>query len=222
VFIHASESKIFRGCLKVMIGWHVVWAMQQLGHVPILTDFKSSAAMGVANGLALSSWLVCLAVFGRIYKRLGQLPEKIWAPLVLLYLWYLSLWLQPVFALLIQLSHALQYLIFPAKIHVAKHFEKAQSDRAYVSGMSGPWGKLALIYLSCVVFGFLVFWAPVLWGKDHQSVMILAGLFGALVNIHHYFTDGAIWKLRDPRVRALLLSPMPSYQPATAAKDYRV
>lgn len=221
VSIHVSELKIFRGCLKVMIGWHVVWAVQQLGHVPILTELKSSAAMGVANGLALASWLVCLAVFGRIYKRLGQLPEKVWAPLMLLYLWYLTLWSQPVFALFIQLSHALQYLIFPAKIQVAMHFEKAQSDRAPVSGMSGPWGKLAFTYLSCVVFGCLVFLAPVLWGKDHQSMMILAGLLGSLVNIHHYFTDGAIWKLRDSRVRALLLSPMPSYQPVSAAKGSR-
>jgi len=219
--IHVYELKILRGCLKVMIGWHVVWAMQQLGNVPILTEFKSSAAMGIANVLAVASWLLCLVVFGRIYKRLGQLPEKIWAPLLLLYLWYLTLWLQPVFALFIQLSHALQYLIFPAKIHVAKHFEMLHINRGRVSGMLGPWGKLVLTYFSCVVSGFLVFWAPVIWVKDNQSLLILAGLLGSLVNIHHYFTDGAIWKLRDSRVRALLLSPIPSYKPVLAAKDSR-
>jgi hypothetical protein len=219
--IKASELMIFRGCLKVMMGWHVVWAMQQLGDVPILTELKSATAMGIANGLAVASWMVCLAVFVRIYKRLRRLPEKIWAPLMLLYLWYVTLWVQPVFALFIQLSHALQYLIFPAKIQVAKHFEGSHSSGVRVYDLMGPWGKLGLTYVSCVVLGCFVFWAPFFWGADNQALTILAGLLGSLVNIHHYFTDGAIWKLRDPRVRSLLLAPIRSCEPDFSAKGLR-
>lgn len=208
--IHASELKVLRISLKVMVGWHVVWAMQQLGDIPVLVDFKSSTAMTVANGLAVASLLVCLTVFVQIYKRVGNLPEKVWAPFVLLYLWYFTFWAQPVFALFIQLSHALQYLIFPAKIHVAKHFEKLNSDRCSDASLKGPWRRLALTYMLCVALGWLVFWAPSFWSAGSLSVTVLAGLLGSMVNIHHYFTDGSIWKLRDSGVRNLLLAPIHS------------
>jgi hypothetical protein len=34
----------------------------------------------------------------------------------------------------------------------------------------------------------------------------IAGLIASVVNIHHYFADGAIWKISNPEVRGQLFS----------------
>jgi hypothetical protein len=41
------------------------------------------------------------------------------------------------------------------------------------------------------------------FGYDYATV---AGLILAIVNFHHFLTDAAIWKLRDPRCRKILLA----------------
>jgi len=45
--------------------------------------------------------------------------------------------------------------------------------------------------------------ASYLFGRDF-TLSVMA--FGAVVNLHHFILDGAIWKLRDPQVRSLLTS----------------
>jgi tetratricopeptide (TPR) repeat protein len=43
-------------------------------------------------------------------------------------------------------------------------------------------------------------------------------IFTALVNIHHFLLDGAIWKLRDSRVSSVLIAPGESSAPSQALK----
>lgn len=208
--ISKRERDVLSGSLKVMIVWHLVWAMQQVGSVPVLVELKSPMLMTLANYSAITSAFVVALVLARLYLRHKHLPEKIWAPLVLLYLWYLVLWTEPTYALFIQLSHALQYLIFPAKIQMARMAEERQTGHDLLASATWPWVRLVATYLSCALIGWLVFVGPIRWWDDHPTVVILAGLTASLVNIHHYFTDGAVWKLRDARVRNLLLAPLHS------------
>jgi hypothetical protein len=35
--------------------------------------------------------------------------------------------------------------------------------------------------------------------------MTIAGILAAAVNIHHFFVDGVIWKLRDPATSSALM-----------------
>jgi tetratricopeptide (TPR) repeat protein len=64
-------------------------------------------------------------------------------------------------------------------------------------------------YFATLVVGGIVLFIPGPWlasyvmGRDF-SVSVL--IFSAIVNIHHFILDGAIWKLRDKRVRSLLTS----------------
>ena len=76
-------------------------------------------------------------------------------------------------------------------------------------------------YFMILILGGLVLFVPGPWlasyalGRDFTlSALILT----SLINIHHFILDGAVWKLRDPRVRQLLIST----EPADAAEVTRV
>jgi tetratricopeptide (TPR) repeat protein len=68
-----------------------------------------------------------------------------------------------------------------------------------------PWA-----YFAVLVAGGIALFVPGPWITSHvfhvdftRSFLI----FTALVNIHHFILDGAIWKLRDGRIANLLLNP---------------
>jgi Tfp pilus assembly protein PilF len=64
-------------------------------------------------------------------------------------------------------------------------------------------------YFAKLIIGGIVLFIPGPWlasyvlGRDF-GVSVL--IFSAIVNIHHFILDGAIWKLRDKRVRSVLTS----------------
>ncbi len=56
--------------------------------------------------------------------------------------------------------------------------------------------------------------ASLVFGVDFTTSFLA---FTALVNIHHFILDGAVWKLREPRVAAVLVQDGAASGPATAA-----
>jgi tetratricopeptide (TPR) repeat protein len=62
-------------------------------------------------------------------------------------------------------------------------------------------------YFAILVIGGLALFIPGSWlasyalGRDFAMSVLI---FTAVVNIHHFVLDGAIWKLRDKRIRSLL------------------
>lgn len=67
-----------------------------------------------------------------------------------------------------------------------------------------PWA-----YFGVLVAGGLALFVPGPWLASrvfHHDFTASFLIFGALVNLHHFILDGAIWKLRDGRIAALLLN----------------
>ena len=70
-------------------------------------------------------------------------------------------------------------------------------------------GKVAAIrpfvlYLGLVATGFIVFdLPPVLQMMQFLNIepFKVAALLATVINIHHYFADGVIWKISNPDVR---------------------
>ncbi len=92
------------------------------------------------------------------------------------------------------LGHAVQYLWITAYY--------ARKDQRW-SGYGSYFGKT-------FVFGNAVWAAPVLFlapdivrGVEYEGG--LAMCVAATVNLHHFILDGAIWKLRNPKIAAVLL-----------------
>ena len=69
------------------------------------------------------------------------------------------------------------------------------------------WRPLA--YFAVLVIGGIALFVPGPWLASrifHRDFTSSFLIFTALVNIHHFILDGAIWKLRDGRIAALLLN----------------
>jgi len=77
-----------------------------------------------------------------------------------------------------------------------------------------PEGKQArgwrpLAYFGVLILGGIALFVPGPWLASrafHHDYTASFLIFGSLVNIHHFILDGAIWKLRDGRIAALLLN----------------
>jgi len=64
-------------------------------------------------------------------------------------------------------------------------------------------------YFGALVVGGIALFVPGPWMASrafHHDFTASFLIFTALVNIHHFILDGAIWKLRDGRIAALLLN----------------
>jgi tetratricopeptide (TPR) repeat protein len=93
--------------------------------------------------------------------------------------------------------HSAQYLWITS--YYAKREAATTPDR--------PWRPFA--YFTILVAGGIALFIPGPWLSSlvfHFDFTRSFLLFTALVNIHHFVLDGAIWKLRDGRIAALLLS----------------
>jgi len=72
---------------------------------------------------------------------------------------------------------------------------------------SRTWRPLA--YFGVLILGGIALFVPGPWLASrafHHDFTASFLIFTALINIHHFILDGAIWKLRDGRIAALLLN----------------
>ena len=104
------------------------------------------------------------------------------------------------------LAHALQYL------WITSYYAKAEEDRS--RGTPRYFTKTLLAGNVAWIAPALIF-APQILGGAVSEVSV-ALLVAALVNLHHFVLDGAIWKLRDSRVANLLIRNKPSRSARTA------
>jgi hypothetical protein len=146
--------------------------------------------------------LVVYKVFYANYRTTGERPSlNLLAPFVALYLWWLPVTRQDEFYfLLTPLFHSLQYLAFVYKVEDTR-----------LRGASHREARATALVIGTVLAGWLAFeFVPNTmdtrlgtfdaWGTSF--FLIAAMLF---INIHHYFIDNVVWRLKDPRVRAYLL-----------------
>ncbi len=87
---------------------------------------------------------------------------------------------------------------------------------------AGGWRPFA--YFAVLVAGGIALFVPGPWLASrifHSDFAASFLIFTALVNIHHFILDGAIWKLRDSRIAALLLNSRERLSDATAEAGSR-
>src|SRR5271155_3198949 len=93
--------------------------------------------------------------------------------------------------------HSAQYLWITS--YYARREAKGESNRT--------WHVWA--YFAVLIAGGIALFVPGPWLASrvfHHDFTTSFLIFTALVNIHHFLLDGAIWKLRDGRIAALLLN----------------
>jgi tetratricopeptide (TPR) repeat protein len=100
--------------------------------------------------------------------------------------------------------HSAQYLWITS--YYARREAAREENGAAGTGVRN-WRPLA--YFGVLVIGGIALFVPGPWLASralHHDFTASFLIFTALVNIHHFILDGAIWKLRDGRIAALLLN----------------
>jgi hypothetical protein len=135
------------------------------------------------------SALVFLYWYLRDRHSMGNLPWIAFVPVLSQSVWFL---IGPYIAPLDQLVpffHSIQYLPIILLLHVGTE-----------QGRILPWARTNF------VGGAFLFWAsPILLMLFGFPLQITRPVIFAAINIHHFWIDGVIWKLRDVRVSSPLL-----------------
>jgi len=214
------ERLLIRTSLRIMLAWHVCWF---LNFWLSATEVENLARIAAAL-YQLASYAVVLAVvlgaagLLRVFFRIGRFPPlKAVIAWLAIFVWYAAVWRWglPGF-FLVQLAHALQYLEFPARVELNRATRRAAARSA---------GHMAIYAGALLVAAFLVILAV-----PGPAMSLVANFLGAtpnkaaaalvlyFINIHHYFTDGVVWKLSNPEVRKELFAHVaPAGVPANVA-----
>ncbi len=217
------ERRLVRGSLYILMAWHVVWFFH-LGYAQYvdLTPVYEGLSLLTAVALAMG-----LAGFGLHKSRTGRFALRAWIPWVAIFVWYAAMARVGLPALfIVQIAHALQYLIFPVRVEVNR------TQRGAPGGTPRELVALHMaVYLIVLLVGSIV--AAIALPLGAMAVVtswlgsrpgeVVGFAISAFFNIHHYFTDGVVWKLRDPAVREDLFGhlappvPVRAVAPAPAA-----
>jgi tetratricopeptide (TPR) repeat protein len=101
--------------------------------------------------------------------------------------------------------HSAQYL------WITSYYARREALGERAGGDTGkePRNWRPLAYFGVLVAGGIALFVPGPWVASrafHHDFTSSFLIFTALVNIHHFILDGAIWKLRDGRIASLLLN----------------
>jgi hypothetical protein len=201
----SRERFAIRAGLRLLLAFHVVWYCRFVNN-----DFLQET-IGRAYPLAIGAFALSipLGLFGLITcaRRTNRaLSLRTVLPWLAIHLWYLLMMRWPKAIFWAQISHATQYLIFPARVEVNRHVERARG----LGRVPRPVLHMIVWTFVLALAGVLIadggvlpaalraVFAPVLSDKAASAI---PSLIFSFINIHHYFTDGAVWKLSDPTTR---------------------
>ncbi len=198
-----SERFTLRLGLRTLLVWHVIWGAQDLPaewFAGVLHAHIGSL-LSLANIAACLSFLASSAVWYGIYLRTKRIPDKrIIASWLSIYLWYFVLFFMPEAYLLVQVSHALQYLPFPIRVEL----NRRQANLVDIKQVALK-GWAIRYYLLLICVGIAFFYFPEFISIENQQ-FTFAVLVSSLINIHHYFVDSCIWRISNAEVRRELFA----------------
>jgi hypothetical protein len=214
-----TERWLVRGSLRILLVWHLTWFVYHnvvaydLGWVYRAMNLATLGAFGLgAVGLS------------RMRRRTGRFPPLralvAWGAI---FVWYAALARDPKALFWVQIAHALQYLEFPVRVEINRTMRAAAGrvvrhmalyavvllGISYLMGMIVPRTAMDLIGATM---------------GEHPG-QVAPVLVLSFINIHHYFTDGVIWKISNPAVRQELFAhvapPPPPTRPVTSGTGGR-
>jgi hypothetical protein len=152
----------------------------------------------VATVVLLGGAVVFLGVMAKrwLVDREATAPIVLVAPLTQ-FIWFVPGGGWPAFAEFVPLFHSLQYMLIAWAVQMQ---ERDAPARRLVPQETLRWWVLIGIG-GAVLFALLPLLLSVTTGRE---LFFATGVMIAGVQIHHFFVDGVIWKLKNPRVRSPL------------------
>jgi hypothetical protein len=213
-----SERLLIRSSLRIMIAWHVTWFLHYAIKNPAVLE-PVNTIYTLVSGATIIAFALGLAGLVKVWRRTGKIPPtRALVPWFAIFVWYAAVARWGIVGLfLVQLAHAIQYLEFPARVEL----NRAAANTAMRLGTH------MLLYASALLA--LAFAVTVVVPGPAMSVVtdalgIAQGsaapvLILYFINIHHYFTDGVIWKISNPEVRRDLFAHVIPIQAPSGAQS---
>jgi hypothetical protein len=199
-----SEKFLIRTSLRILLAWHVCWFL--------LTDLRDpSRILGLYRILSIGTLVAfVLGTIGiaRMRARTGKLPPpRALVAWFAIFVWYAVIGRDPKAIFWIQIAHAIQYLAFPVRVEMNRKVKGLSSPALTFTMHMALYGVL-LLAISALLTTVVPYQAMSTIGKAFgeapgKAAPILILMF---INIHHYFTDGVIWKISNPEVREELFA----------------
>jgi hypothetical protein len=202
----AAERRLFRLDVNLLMVWHGLWATRQSIRLiaPSIVD-PVSWLYDRTLWLPAVALVVGLAGVVRFRGRNGALPAaRVLLPWLAIHVWYVAIARNPGALFAVQIAHAMQYLIFPLRVEMNRADPRPAVD----------WRKSALFLAVWILLGLAVFEgieplfrvAYQLAGGQGPLPAVVSSVLISGIAIHHYFIDGALYKLRNPEVRRHLFA----------------
>ncbi len=208
------ERQLIRTSLWIFLGWQVAWNLHFFGiitiHQPTPLETKvARAAFVFMSTLAPLAIALGVAGFVMLRRRVGRvLPPRVFVPWLAICLWYAAIGKYPNAIYWVQIAHATQYMLFPLRVESNRYVARAEA-----AGTPSPAGfdprhalHMALYVVGIVTTGWLIYGGVDLVAPKAGPLKHLPFMVSNIVNIHHYFTDGVVWKIRNPAVRRELFA----------------
>lgn len=189
------QKHILYWSLRVLIVWHVVWAARLLPAMPWIEWIQSDLLYQITSCLAIVSFILSGYLLLPAWKA-GKIDIRAIGIWFSIFFWYFAIYCSSDSIFWVQLAHSLQYLVFVARVEAN---QQAPSNPKIPVAV-----RVQLVYLGAVFAGALVFWQAELSTNLQSATPTLIGLIAIAINIHHYYVDSSIWKLRDAPTRSLL------------------
>lgn len=196
------HRRLIRSGFFALFAYHLAWACESMQLLEVWFP-QQEAGVYMMKSVMYVTRVAVLICFGLGFAAFWMMsveherrvPMVVWVPWLATFSWYVMVDVCPKSFFLLQVFHALQYLLFPARVELNEYAGKRRV-RAH----------MLVYYLLLVAVGYLVFeWSDILqwiWTPTNAKPFLFLGTATMMiVNIHHYFIDAVIWKIRKPEVR---------------------
>jgi hypothetical protein len=199
-----SERLLIRTGLRILLAWHVAWFLYtQLHDKSVAQPLYVAVSAATIVGFVLGA-----AGILKMRQRTGKLPPaRALVAWLALFAWYAVMARDPKAIFWIQLAHAIQYLAFPVRVEMNRTSTEPSSSPAHLVRHMVVYGVLLLgvsLLVATIVPASAMSVVGNIFGEESGKAAPI--LILAIINIHHYFTDGVIWKLSNPEVRRELFN----------------
>lgn len=153
-------------------------------------------------GMILSAalLLVCLVRWCFVNRKMP--PPIVMLPALAQFLWFVPGSKIPCFYTFVPFFHSIQYLLIAWAVQLKEVFDeqKIAPGRRFVLQESLRWT------VGNILLGAALFWAlPRLFVAPWRPIGLTTAIVFAAIQIHHFFVDGVIWKLKNPKVASPLM-----------------
>ncbi|HEY7625418.1 MAG TPA: hypothetical protein VH761_00060 [Ilumatobacteraceae bacterium] len=131
-----------------------------------------------------------------------RVPLIVVLPAFTQYIWFVA---TPAgqFSYMVPFFHSLQYLLIAWNVQLKEGLAERKQDPSvrYVWSESARWMAIN------IAGGYVLFWGlPHLGAHFGKPMVFSTAVMLAAIQVHHFFVDGVIWRLRNPAARSPLSS----------------